>query len=667
MKKTISKILIANRGEIAVRVIKTARKLNIKTVAIYSEADSTSLAVKMADESYFIGPSPSNQSYLNVDKIIEVVKLSGADAVHPGYGFLSENSAFAEKLEELGVEFIGPGREAILAMGDKITSKKIAIAAGVNTVPGYMGVIKDTYEAQKISDEIGFPVMIKATAGGGGRGMRIVHRAEDVADAFLSASKEAKNSFGDDRIFIEKFIENPRHIEIQVLGDKYGNIICLGERECSIQRYNQKVIEEAPSPFLTEEIRQKMYEQSRSLAANVNYHSVGTVEYIVDQDKKFYFLEMNTRLQVEHPVTEMVTGLDLVEEMINVAEGKKLKLTQEEVKLTGWAFESRIYAEDPARGFLPSSGRVFKYCEPEESDYIRIDSGVYEGSEISMFYDPMIAKLCSYGETRNDAITNMNKALGEMIIRGVSHNIGFLGSIFSHQRFIDGNLSTSYIAQEYPDGYKLKELVEGEYSDIIYAATIIRLLEAERNGNITGKIDEKEINTRWSVCVNDGNYIVEITRKEENSYSLFSQGKRVKVKNVNWSFGSPLFKAIINDVPITLKFRKRKATSLYRFHCLGGFLNVSVVTPRVAELMKYMPEKKEENDMSSLKAPISGKVVSVKVSEGEKIKAGTELVVLEAMKMENALIAEFDAEIKKICVPDGQVVAVDEVLIEFVE
>lgn len=663
----MKKILIANRGEIAVRIIKTARKLGIKTVAIYSEADVNSMAVQMADEAFYIGPSPSNLSYLNVAKILEVVQESGSDAVHPGYGFLSENANFANELEKIGVNFIGPAVAAVQSMGDKIISKKIAKEAGVSTVPGYMGIIEDATEAKKIAESVGFPVMVKAAAGGGGRGMRIVHKIEDVAKAFDSAKLEAKNNFGDDRIFIEKFIEKPRHIEIQIIADKHGNVVCLGERECSIQRYNQKVIEEAPSSFLNEKVRQDMYKQSVSLVKKVDYFSAGTIEYIMDKQHNFYFLEMNTRLQVEHPVTELITGIDLVEQMINVANGDKLSFSQKDIKLKGWAMESRIYAEDPARGFLPSSGRISTYQEPESSKNVRVDTGVYEGGEVSMFYDAMIAKLCTYGKDRNEAIRYMQKALGQYVIKGISNNISFLESMFFSSRFASGDLSTNYISEEYPDGYKMVEIASSDYEEAIYASTIIRWMESLRVSKITGSKagSEKEVNTRWAVCVGEDTYIVELEILGNNNFKIIAQGKEVLISDVNWHSGMPLFKAKIDGANISLKFSKSSKSNLYRFNYLGGFVNISVVSPRVAELMKYMPVKVEESNDKSLIAPISGKVIDVLVEKGEKVKLGMELVVVEAMKMENSLVAEKDAVVKDVKVKKGDNVQAEQILIEF--
>jgi len=661
---TIKKILIANRGEIAVRVIKTAKKLGIKTVAVYSESDSNSLAVNMADESYLIGPSPSNQSYLVIDNIIKVIEQSGADSVHPGYGFLSENYEFAKRLEEIGVKLIGPSKEAIEAMGDKITSKKIATEAKVNTVPGYVGTIESDSEAEEIANKIGFPVMIKAAAGGGGRGMRIVHDKEDVVTAFKSASAEAVKSFGDGRIFIEKFIEKPRHIEIQVMADQHGNVVCLGERECSIQRYNQKVIEEAPSPFLTPEIRSEMYRQSASLASKVGYYSVGTIEYIVDQAGNFYFLEMNTRLQVEHPVTELITGFDLVEQMINIANGDKLSVTQDDIKLNGWAIESRIYAEDPSRGFLPSSGRVSKYHQPAESNNIRVDTGVYEGDEISMFYDPMIAKVCSYGDSRDEAIEHMQKALSQYAIEGVSHNINFLEDVIHSERFASGDLSTNYIAEEYPDGYEVGDIASDSLLPVFCAATVIRLRTSERLSGITGQLKnaEKEINTRWAVCLKDEVHIVEIIETSVDNFEFLINGRKIVFES-HWRLGSAVFFAKFNGDDIALRYQVRN--NLYVFSSQGGEIELSVTTPRVAELMKYMPETSSDVDESLLEAPISGKIIDLRVAAGDKVNKGSELYVIEAMKMENTILSDVEAIVESIEINVGSNVQSGDVVIKF--
>ncbi len=661
------KLLIANRGEIACRIIKTCRKLGIKTVAVYSDADNNSLFVQMADEAVNIGHSPSSQSYLNVDKILAAVKKTGATMVHPGYGFLSENRAFANSLEKAGVTFVGPSVYSIEMMGDKIESKKLAIEAGVSTVPGHMGIIKDASEAEKIAEKIGFPVMVKASAGGGGKGMRIVWKKEDVAEAFLSASNEARNSFSDDRIFIEKFIENPRHIEIQVIADKQGNAVCLGERECSIQRNNQKVIEEAPSPFLDEETRAKMYEQSKALAKKVGYFSAGTIEYIVDKNKNFYFLEMNTRLQVEHPVTELITGLDIVELMIKIALGEKLPFKQEDIKLNGWAMESRIYAEDPSRGFLPSSGRINLYIEPEASENVRVDTGVYEGGEVSMFYDAMIAKLCSYGKDRLEAISHMQAALGSFAIGGVSHNISFLETIMKNDRFIKGNLTTSFIKEEFPEGFSGSELDSRTEEVLIASSMHIFLKNYERNGHMTGQLRnrEKQISERWVVMIDNKSYLVNLLERSQEFLKLECDRREITL-STSWNNGDKLFRAKVNDSEVGVRIRENNNTGSYLMQYSGFDAFVSVYSPRIAELSKFMPKIVKNPKPVNLTSPITGKIVRFKVQEGDEIKAGQELVLIEAMKMENSIRTDHDVKIGKIKFKEGETVGIGQVVIEFV-
>lgn len=662
------KLLIANRGEIACRIIKTCRKMGIKTVAVYSDADTNSLFVQMADEAVNIGPSPSSQSYLNVEKILAAVKKTGATMVHPGYGFLSENRNFADALDKAGVLFVGPSTYSIEMMGDKITSKKIALEANVSTVPGHMGIIADDKEALKIAGEIGFPVMVKASAGGGGKGMRIVWKGEEMSEAFLSARNEARNSFSDDRIFIEKFIENPRHIEIQIIADKFGNIVCLGERECSIQRNNQKVIEEAPSSFVDEKTRQKMYEQSKALAAKVKYFSAGTIEYIMDKNKNFYFLEMNTRLQVEHPVTELVTGLDIVELMIKIALGEKLPFTQSDIKLNGWAIESRIYAEDPARGFLPSSGRINLYIEPEDSEHIRVDSGVYEGGEVSMFYDAMIAKLCSYGKNRKEAISHMKQALETFAISGVSHNISFLETIMKNERFISGDISTSFIKQEFPEGFSGSEIDSRVEEVLIAAAMEIFLSNYERNGHMTGRLRnrEKQISDRWVVMIDDKSHLVEVTERLQNYLVLMCDHKEVKV-TANWNHGEKLFRGIVNGKDAGVRIRENNNTGSYLLQYSGFDAFVNVYSPRIAELSKYLPKIVKNPKPVNLTSPITGKIVRFKVKEGDELKAGQELVVIEAMKMENIIRTDHDVKIGKIKFKEGDTVGIGQIVIDFVE
>jgi propionyl-CoA carboxylase alpha chain len=661
------KLLIANRGEIACRIIKTCRKMGIRTVAVYSDADTNSLFVQMADEAVNIGHSPSSQSYLNVDKILAAVKKTGATMVHPGYGFLSENRNFANALEKAGVIFVGPSTYSIEMMGDKIESKKLAIEAGVSTVPGHMGVIKDDKEATIIAEQIGFPVMVKASAGGGGKGMRIVWKKEEMVEAFLSASNEARNSFADDRVFVEKFIENPRHIEIQVLADKQGNTVCLGERECSIQRNNQKVIEEAPSPFLDEKTRAKMYEQSKALAAKVKYYSAGTIEYIMDKNKNFYFLEMNTRLQVEHPVTELITGLDLVELMIKVALGEKLPFKQEDIKLNGWAMESRIYAEDPSRGFLPSSGRINLYLEPERSKNVRIDTGVYEGGEVSMFYDAMIAKLCSYGKDRKEAIEHMRHALESYVIGGVSHNISFIETIMKNERFISGNLSTSFIKEEFPAGFSGSELTSQIEEVLIAASMQVFLKNYERNGHMTGQLRnrEKQVSERWVVMIDDKSYLVNILERGDGFLKLECDRKEIEL-TTSWNNGEKLFRGVVNGKSIGVRIRENNNTGSYLLQYSGFDAFVNVYSPRIAELSKFMPKIQKNAKPVNLTSPITGKIIRFKVAEGEEVKAGQELVIIEAMKMENSIRTDHDIKIGKIKFKEGEPVGIGQVVMDFV-
>ena len=662
------KLLIANRGEIACRIIKTCRKMGIKTVAVYSDADANSLFVQMADEAVNIGPSPSSQSYLNVAKILNAVKKTGATMVHPGYGFLSENRNFANELDKAGVIFVGPSTYSIEMMGDKIESKKIAIDANVSTVPGHMGVIKNDIEAVEIAEKIGFPVMVKASAGGGGKGMRIVWQKEEMSEAFLSASNEARNSFSDDRVFIEKFIENPRHIEIQILADKHGNIVCLGERECSIQRNNQKVIEEAPSPFIDEKTRHKMYEQSKALAKKVKYFSAGTIEYIMDKNKNFYFLEMNTRLQVEHPVTELITGLDIVSLMIKIALGEKLPFSQDDIKLKGWAMESRIYAEDPSRGFLPSSGRISLYIEPEQSENIRVDSGVYEGGEVSMFYDAMIAKLCSYGKDRQEAIDHMRTALGSFAINGVSHNISFLETIMKNQRFVDGNLTTGFIKEEFPSGFLGSHLDTVAEEVLVSCAMEIFLKNYERNGFMTGQLRNrhKQVSDRWVVFIDEKSYLVNIINRSEGVLKLECDDREIELTH-NWNNGEKLFRGIVNGAVIGVKVRENNNTGSYLLQYSGLDAFVSVYSPRIAEFTKFMPKIQKNAKPKNLTSPITGKIVRFKVKEGDEIKAGQELVVIEAMKMENIIRSDHEVKIGKIKFSEGEVVGIGQVVIDFVQ
>ena len=661
-----NKLLIANRGEIACRIIKSCRKLGIKTVAVYSEADTNSLFVQMADESYNIGPAASSKSYLNIAKIIEVIQKTGANLVHPGYGFLSENANFVEELEKRNIKFVGPSSQSIAMMGDKIESKKIAIDAKVNTVPGHMGIIKDATEAKKIAKKIGFPVMIKASAGGGGKGMRIIYDENKIADAFESTTNEARNSFGDDRIFIEKFIENPRHIEIQIIADKSGNVVCLGERECSIQRNNQKVIEEAPSPFIDPATRKKMYDQSVKLAKKVGYFSAGTIEYVVDKDKNFYFLEMNTRLQVEHPVTELITGVDLVQLMIDVALDKKLSFSQNDIKLNGWAMESRIYAEDPSRNFLPSSGRLNLYIEPEENENVRVDSGIYEGGEVSMFYDAMISKLCSYGKDRHEAIDHMKKALSNYAIAGISHNITFLETIMRNNKFCSGNISTNFIKEEFSEGFLGNQLDSSDKRDLISTAMFIYTKNFARNSHITGRLNKntKQINDRWVVMLDDESYLVQILQSSDQEMTIICDNTEMKISS-HWRSGSKLFQAIVNNAEIGVNIRSNNRAGGYLLQHSGSDVYAQVLSLRNAELYKFMPKLEKNPKPVELTSPITGKIVKFKVKEGDEVKAGQELVIIEAMKMENIIRTDYDVKIKKIEFSESDSVGVGQVVMTF--
>lgn len=668
------KILIANRGEIACRVIKTARRMGIKTVAVYSEADSNAVHVEMADEAVPIGPPPASESYLVIDKIIAAAKSTKAEAIHPGYGFLSENAEFAKALAKARIAFIGPNVKAIEVMGDKIESKKFAAKAKVNTVPGHIGVIGNAKEAAKIASDIGYPVMIKASAGGGGKGMRIAYSEKEVAEGFASSQSEAKSSFGDDRIFIEKFIEEPRHIEIQVLADKHGNVIHLGERECSIQRRNQKVLEEAPSPFLDEETRAAMGAQAVALSKAVDYASAGTVEFIADRDKNFYFLEMNTRLQVEHPVTELVTGIDLVEQMIRVAAGEKLKIGQDDVKLDGWAIESRVYAEDPFRNFLPSTGRLTAYRPPDEGMEmgltIRNDTGVTEGSEISLFYDPMIAKLITHGPTRDAAIDHMVRALDDFYIDGIQHNIPFLSAIMMHPRWRDGALSTGFIAEEYPDGFSPPKPSKKTRETLAVVAAAIDHLSNQRRREITHQMDGDSIRFSRKRVVSLGGKPqgvivsgalggdVDVALVDKNG----SEGERTTVTS-DWWFGEFVWHGKLNGVLVRVQVRP--IPNGYMLSHGGVTLPAYVYTEREAALAALMPVKEPPDTSRQLLCPMPGLVVAIHVKEGQSVEAGDPLCIVEAMKMENNLRAERDGTVKKIHAEPGDSLAVDAVIMEF--
>jgi propionyl-CoA carboxylase alpha chain len=652
------KILIANRGEIACRVIKTARRMGIGTVAVYSDADARALHVEMADEKVNIGPPQAAQSYLLIDRIVEACRATGAEAVHPGYGFLSERSAFPKALAAAGITFIGPNPHAIDAMGDKIESKKAAAAARVTTVPGYMGIIEDADEAVKIAGEIGYPVMIKASAGGGGKGMRIAYSEPEVRDGFVRAKSEAKSSFGDDRVFIEKFIVNPRHIEIQVLGDKHGNIIYLGERECSIQRRNQKVVEEAPSPLLDEKTRRAMGEQAVALARAVGYDSAGTVEFVAGQDRSFFFLEMNTRLQVEHPVTELVTGIDLVEQMIRVAAGEPLALKQADVKLKGWAVESRIYAEDPYRNFLPSTGRLVKYRPPpermEDGVTVRNDTGVFEGGEISIWYDPMIAKLCTHAPTRGEAISAMSQALDGFYIDGIQHNVPFLSAIMQNLRWQTGALSTGFIAEEFPEGFHGNLLTDEVSATLAKVATVLDHIDNRRKRQIGGQMSDHNVQFAMKREVRLGKawHAVEVNAETD-----------AIADRCGWLPGMPVFRGELLGREVIVQVRR--ILNGYRLSHQGVVVDAHVFTVREAELARLMPEKVAADTSRKLLCPMPGLVMQIAVTEGQEVKAGESLAIVEAMKMENILRAERDVTVKKINAKKGDSLAVDAVIMEF--
>jgi len=654
------KILIANRGEIACRVIRSARRMGIATVAVFSEADAGALHVELADEAVLIGPAPAAESYLAIDKIVAACQQTGAQAVHPGFGFLAENPAFVDALEAAGVVFIGPGPRAIRAMGDKIESKRLAVAAGVSIVPGHLELIADQDEAARISAGIGYPVMIKASAGGGGKGMRMARDDGEAREGFTSARNEARTAFGDERIFIEKFIEQPRHVEIQVLADGHGKVIHLGERECSIQRRHQKVIEEAPSPLLDAETRARMGAQAVALAEAVDYRSAGTVEFIVDQNKNFYFIEMNTRIQVEHPVTEMVTGLDLVAWMIRIAAGEPLSLNQDDIALTGWALECRVYAEDPLRGFMPSTGRLVRYREPPESESgprLRIDSGVTEGSEITMFYDPMIAKVVTHGDTRDAAIRAMQEALDGFTIRGIRHNMNFLAAVMAKDRFRDGRLTTGFIAEEFPDGFQEAVAPAAARAAMIAVAALVQRRSAARASGGSGSVGLDD----WVVRI-DG-------EAHQVTLAPIAGGTRVTgaveacVVDSDWRPGMALFRGRIDGRPVIVQVERRGPG----FHLSHGGVEVEVLVlrPRVAELAALMPAKQAPDLSRYLLSPMPGLLVKLAVAAGQEVKAGEVLAVIEAMKMENVLRAERDGAIARIHVEPGASLVVDQPILEF--
>ncbi len=674
--KMFKKILIANRGEIACRVIKTAQKMGIKTVAVYSEADKEARHVQMADESVCIGPAPSRESYLVMDRIIQACKDTGAEAVHPGYGFLSENELFAKRCEEEGIVFIGPKHQSIAAMGDKIASKKLALEAKVNTIPGHNEAIATTEEAVKIAQGIGYPVMIKASAGGGGKGLRVAFNDKEAAEGFAACKTEAMSSFGDDRIFIEKFVEGPRHIEIQVLGDAYGNIVYLGERDCSIQRRHQKVIEEAPSPFIDPATRKAMGEQAVALAKAVNYQSAGTVEFVVGKDKSFYFLEMNTRLQVEHPVTEGITGLDLVEQMIRVAAGEKLAFKQEEVKLDGWSMECRINADDPFRNFLPSTGRLVKYRPPAEQDGVRVDTGVYEGGEIPMYYDSMIAKLIVHGKDRAEVIQKMRDALNNFVIRGIHSNVPFQAALLQHPRFVSGDFTTGFIAEEYPQGFKKDSVQPADPNRLAALAAFMRYRYLEHIKLIDGQLAGHEmviakqfviVSSKRVGASEDPYELPARIELKQGVYSVYIDAadglSRYDIEST-WRPGDITLHARINGTSkITAQVERRGVK--YYLVLDGAQYDCMVLSPLGAELQRRMPVKLPPDTSKLVLSPMPGLLTKIFVKAGESVTAGQKLAAIEAMKMENTLSAVQDGIISEICAKEGDSLAVDQLIIRF--
>jgi propionyl-CoA carboxylase alpha chain len=661
------KILIANRGEIACRVIKTARKMGIKTVAVYSEADRDARHVELADEAVCIGPAPSRESYLVMDNIIKACKDTGAEAVHPGYGFLSENELFAKRLEEEGITFIGPKHYSIAAMGDKIASKKLASEAKVNTIPGYNDAIDTPESAVEIAKGIGYPVMIKASAGGGGKGLRVAFNDKEAFEGFSACKNEARNSFGDDRVFIEKFVEEPRHIEIQVLGDAHGNAVYLWERECSIQRRHQKVIEEAPSPFISDETRKAMGDQAVALAKAVKYQSAGTVEFVVGKDQSFYFLEMNTRLQVEHPVTESITGLDLVEQMIRVAAGEKLSFAQKDIQRNGWSMECRINADDPYRNFLPSTGRLVRYQPPEEVNGVRVDTGVYEGGEIPMYYDSMIAKLIVHGKDRLDAIIKMRAALNEFVIRGIHSNIPFQAALMQHPRFISGDFNTGFIAEQFPHGFRASDVKAEDPKLMDALATAVHRRYLDRAAGIYGQLEghEVQIPTEFVVAAGEAgkmNYVATSIHETARGYEVTVDGSVYKIDS-DWNPGQIIYKATVNGREIALQVERMGM--FYRLQFDGVRIDSMVLTPQAAEMQKLMPFK-EPPDMSKfLLSPMPGLLVDVAVTVGQKVEAGQRLAAIEAMKMENVLVATQDGVVAAVMAAKGESLAVDQEILRF--
>ena len=674
--KMFKKILIANRGEIACRVMKTAKKMGIKTVAVYSEADKEARHVQMADEAICIGPAPSRESYLVMDRIIQACKDTGAEAVHPGYGFLSENEQFARRCEEEGIVFIGPKHQSIAAMGDKIASKKLALDAKVNTIPGFNEAIEKAEDAVKIAQGIGYPVMIKASAGGGGKGLRVAFNDKEAFEGFTACRTEALNSFGDDRVFIEKFVEGPRHIEIQVLGDSHGNVVYLGERDCSIQRRHQKVIEEAPSPFIDPATRKAMGEQAVALAKAVKYQSAGTVEFVVGKDKSFYFLEMNTRLQVEHPVTEGITGLDLVEQMIRVAAGEKLAFKQEDIKLDGWSMECRINADDPFRNFLPSTGRLVKYRPPEELDGVRVDTGVYEGGEIPMYYDSMIAKLIVHGKDRAEAIEKMRSALNDFVIRGIHSNIPFQAALLQHPRFVSGDFTTGFIAEEYPDGFKKDSVQPADPKRLAALAAFMRYRYLEHIKMIDGQLAGHEMTIAKKFVVVTGSRVgsndeiqevpVRVDLKE-GVYSVYIEEENdVSRYNIvsNWRPGELCLRATINGTHKITAQVERKGVK-YALVLDGAHYECMVLSPLGAELQRRMLVKVPPDTSKLVMSPMPGLLTNISVKVGEAVTAGQKLAAIEAMKMENTLVAAQDGVVAEICANVGESLSVDQLIIRF--
>ncbi|XP_071064326.1 propionyl-CoA carboxylase alpha chain, mitochondrial isoform X2 [Dasypus novemcinctus] len=666
--KTFDKILVANRGEIACRVIKTCKKMGIKTVAIHSDVDANSVHVKMADEAVCVGPAPTSKSYLNMDAIMEAIKKTRAQAVHPGYGFLSENREFAKCLAAADIIFIGPDTYAIQAMGDKIESKLLAKKAKVNTIPGFDGTVKDTDEAVRIAREIGYPVMIKASAGGGGKGMRIAWNDEETRDGFRFSSQEAASSFGDDRLLIEKFIDNPRHIEVQVLGDKHGNVLWLNERECSIQRRNQKVVEEAPSIFLDPETRRAMGEQAVALARAVKYSSAGTVEFLVDSKKNFYFLEMNTRLQVEHPVTECITGLDLVQEMIRVAKGYPLRHKQADIPIKGWAVECRVYAEDPYKSFgLPSIGRLSQYQEPTHLPGVRVDSGIQPGSDISIYYDPMISKLITYGSDRTEALKRMEDALDNYVIRGVTHNISLLREVIVHSRFVKGDINTKFLSDVYPDGFKGHKLTESEKNQLLAIASSLFVSSQLRAQQFQEHTRVPVIKTQvanWELSIKLGDEIHTVIASQSGpTFSVEVDGSKLNVTST-WNLASPLLSVNVDGTQKMIQCLSREASGNMNIQFLGTVYQMHILTKFAAELNKFMLEKVAEDTSSILRSPMPGVVVAVSIKPGDMVAEGQEICVIEAMKMQNSMTAGKTGKVKAVHCKAGDTVGEGDLLVE---